>query len=70
MTHLIRAYAEVSVLKAVALKAVMIMPHQLLQKSHRTSKTNDHIAQLQCHMKMWAEGDINQFLYEGRTIQK
>lgn len=30
---LIRAYSEVSALEAVALKAVMVMPHLLLQKS-------------------------------------
>ena len=49
---------------------MMIMPHLLLQKSHRTSKTKDHIAQLHRRLKTWAEGDINQLLHEGRTIQK
>ena len=68
--RLIRAYAEASALEAIALKAVMIMPHPLLQKSHRTSKTKDHVAQLYRRLKTWAEGDIYQLLHEGRTIQK
>ena len=68
--HLIRAYVEESALEAVALKAVMIMPHLLLQKSHHTSKTKDHVTQLHRRLKIWAEGDINQLLHEGHTIQK
>ena len=67
--RLIRANAEASALEAIALKAVMIMPHPLLQKSHRTSKTKDHVVQLHCWLKTWA-GDIYQLLHEGRTIQK
>ena len=69
-SRLIRAYADSSALEAVALKAAMVMPHLLLQKSHRTSKTKDHIAQLHRRLKTWTEGDINQLLLEGRTIQK
>ena len=68
-SRLIRAYADSSALEAVALKAAMVMPHLLLQKSHRTSKTKDHIAQLHRRLKTWTGGDINQLL-EGRTIQK
>ena len=44
ITRLLRAYTEASALESVALKAVMVMPHLLLQKSHRTSKAKDHVA--------------------------
>ena len=36
LTCLFKAYTEASALESVALKAVMILPHLLLQKSHRT----------------------------------
>ena len=70
LTRLTRAYAEASALEAVALKAAMVMPHLLLQKSHRTSKAKDHVIQLERQLKSWAEGDIDQLLHEGRTIQR
>ena len=70
LTRLIRAYADSSALESVALKAVMVMPHLLLQKSHRTSKTEDHITQLERCLKSWADGDIGHLLQEGHTIQK
>ena len=46
----------------------MIALHILLQKSHGTSKTKDHVAQLHCWLKTWA-GDINQVVHEDHTIQ-
>ena len=70
LTRLIRAYADSSALESVALKAVMVMPHLLLQKSHRTSKTKDHITQLERRLKSWADGDIDHLLREGRMIPK
>ena len=70
ITRLLRAYTEASALESVALKAVMVMPHLLLQKSHRTSKAKDHVAQLERRLETWANGDLDQLLHEGRTIQK
>ena len=70
ITRLLRAYTEASVLESVALKAVMVMPHLLLQKSHHTSKAKDHVAQLERRLETWANGDLDQLLHEGRTIQK
>ena len=70
LTRLIRAYAKASALEAVALKAVMAMPHPLLQKSYRTSKAKDHVLQLEHGLRSWAEGDIDQLVHEGRTIQR
>ena len=70
LTRLIRAYAEGSAMESVALKAAMIMPSLLLQKSHRTSKAKDHAAQLERRLKSWEDGDIDSLLLEGRTIQR
>ena len=48
----------------------MVVPHLLLQKSHRTSKAKDHVAQLERRLKTWANGDLDELLHEGRTIQR
>ena len=48
----------------------MVMPHLLLQKSHHTSKAQDHVIQFERCLKSWAEGDIDQLLHEGHTIQR
>ena len=41
---LFQTYADASALKAVALKAVMILPALILQKPFRTSKSKDHVS--------------------------
>ena len=48
----------------------MVMPHLLLQKSHRASKAKDYVAQLEQRLNTCANGDIDQLLHEGRTIQR
>ena len=48
----------------------MVMPHLLLQKSHRTSKARDHVAQLDHRLKTWSKGDLDLLLHKGRTIQR
>ena len=48
----------------------MVMSHLLLQKSHCTSKAKDHVNQFERRLKSWAEGDIDQLLHEGCTIQR
>ena len=42
LSRLIRAFAERSTLEAVAMKAIMVMPHLLLQKPHPSSISKDH----------------------------
>ena len=69
MARLLRAYAEASTLETVALKCVMTMPALLLQKPHQSSKAKDHVICLEYRMKAWYEGDIEQLLHKGRTIQ-
>ena len=47
----------------------MTMPTLLVQKTHQSSKAKDHVICLERRMKAWYEGDIEQLLHEGRTIQ-
>ena len=65
---LYRAYAEGSALETVALKAIIILPI-LLQKSHYSFKSREHVACLERHLSVWKMGDIDALLQEGRTIQ-
>ena len=46
------------------------MPILLLQKPARKSKAKDHIAYLERRLETWQEGDLNELLREGRTIQQ
>ena len=45
------------------------MPILLLQKPARKSKAKDHITYLE-RLETWQEGDLNELLREGRTIQQ
>ena len=65
LSHLIRAYADFSALKSVALKATSITPSEIT--SYFQDKRSHHPIRT---LKSWADGDIDQLLQEGRTIQK
>ncbi len=73
VTELVRlytAFATGSALESIALKATVVIPHLLLQKPQKKSKTKDHIACLQRRMETWANGDLQDLLGEGTTIQQ
>ena len=70
MTRLFQAYADSSTLESIAIKAAMVMPVLPLQKPHPNSKAKDQKRQLERRLKTWVEGDIDQLIIEGRTIQK
>ena len=69
ITRLLRAFSDRSALESIALKATMVMPGLLLQKSHSQSKTKEHSEHLEHRMQLWSEGNIEGLLEEGRTIQ-
>ena len=69
LTRLYSAYASPSALESVALKATVILPHLLLQKPSRASKSRDHIACIERRMPLWREGKLMDLLLEGRAIQ-
>ena len=70
LARLFRSYSEATALESVALKAVMLMPHLLLQKPSPTSKAKDHCDHLTHRLQAWQLGNIDGLLREGRVIQQ
>ena len=69
LSRLFYAFATCSALEPIALKAATILPLLLLQKTHRSSKTKDHINSLVKRLELWKLGDLTNLLREGRAIQ-
>ena len=69
LSRLFRDCADGSVLEAVALKAVMIMPSLLLQCPHCQSKHKESMGCLERRLSLWADGNILELLLEGQSIQ-
>ena len=70
LTRLLNAFAEVSALEVIALKAAFVMPALLLQKPHKRSKAKEHSSHLERRLGLWNNGSIDALLKEGHTIQK
>ena len=70
LARLFKGFATSSALESVALKAATLMPIPLLQKPAHKSKAKDHITCLERRLDTWREGDLNELLREGRTIQQ
>ena len=70
LTRLLNAFAEVSALEVIALKAAFVMPALLLQKPHKRFKAKEHSSHLERRLGLWNNGSIDALLKEGRTIQK
>ena len=70
LARLFKAFATGSAMESIALKAATAMPILLLQKPARHSKAKDHIACLERRLKIWSDGDLNELIREGRTIQQ
>ena len=68
-SRLIYEWVNDSPLKAIAIKALMIMPSLLLQKSSRTSKAKDHSENLKRRFELWMMGDFDSLVRETRFIQ-
>ena len=69
LARLYASYGQASSLESIALKAAMVMPLLLLQKSSRASKAKDHVCCLERRMRLWFDGEIESLLQEGRVIQ-
>ena len=67
--RMFRAYADGSALERMAMKAAMTMPAMLLQQSHHRSKAKDHTLCLERRLHLWSDGNLDELLDEGRTIQ-
>ena len=70
LSRLFSAFATASTMEALALKAATLLPLLVLQKPHRASKTRDHVVCLQRRLALWAAGNIEALVKEGKVIQK
>ena len=70
IARLFRAFAEKSALKLVAMKAVTVLAILALQKPFQTSKTKDHVTCLVIRLTLWKDGNLNDLVLKGRSIQK
>ena len=61
-------WTNISPYKDIAFKATHIMP-SLLQKPSKTSKAKDHLKALERRIDLWSNGNIDELLFEGETIQ-
>ena len=69
VSELSKLYFAFASASSVALKAVTILPILLLQKPQRRSKAKEHITCLERRLRAWREGNLNDLVLEGRTIQ-
>ncbi len=70
LSRLFRSFAEATALESVALKAAMVMPHLLLQKTSRTSRAKDHCEILGRRLEAWRLGDIDGLMRECHVFQR
>ena len=70
LARLFTAYGEGGALECVAIKAAMVMCSLLLQRPYWSARTRDFVACLECRLDLWGKGEIQEFLQEGRVIQR
>ena len=70
LSRLYLAYGSASTLEAVALKAATVLPILLLQKPSKRSKTKHHTKCLERRLASWSNGDLEELVREGRTLQQ
>ena len=68
-TKLMNGWTNNSPLKDIAFKAIHIMPSLLFQKPSKISKAKDHLIALERRIDLWSNGNIDELLLEGETIQ-
>ena len=69
LTRLFNSFANASALESVALKAAVVLPSLLLQRTHAKSKAKEDVVHLERRLTLWLKGDLNTLLVEGRAIQ-
>ena len=69
-TRLIKSWTSKSALRDIAWKCIMVMPHILLQKPSKDSKSKDHSNALKRRLDFWHEGKIMEIYHESNTIQQ
>ena len=69
MIRLVNSWTYKSNLETIALKALMIMPGLLLQKTSLNSKSKENSETLKRRLSLWKNGQLDQLMFEGKTIQ-
>ena len=69
LTRLFHSYAVSSCLESIALYAAMVMPTLLLQKPPGKVAAKELTKHLNRRLSLWADGDVESLLNEGRAIQ-
>ena len=69
LTQLFNSFAEQSPRESIALTAAMLFPMLILQKPNGKLKNKTVNAIIQRRLDLWADGDFDSLLLEGRTIQ-
>ena len=54
----------------IAMKALMVFPILMLQKTSFTSKSKDNLRTLKRRLNQWKDGQIEKLLVESKTIQE
>ena len=68
-TKLMNRWTDNSPLKGIAFTVIHVIPSLLLQKPSKTSKAKDHLKALERRTDLWINGNIDEHLFEGETIQ-
>ena len=69
MTKLVNCWTNKSDLETIALKALMIVPGLLLQKTTLNSKSKENSETLKRRLSLWKNGQLDQLVFEEKTIQ-
>ena len=70
LTRLINLFNNNTVMKEVALIAVMVFMPMMLQKPARNSKAKDHCRYLEKRLHLWEQGKLDSILSECNEIQQ
>ena len=68
-TKLMNGWTNNSPFKDIAFMAIHVMHSLLLQKPSKTSKAKDHLKALEGRINLWINGNIDELLLQGETIQ-
>ena len=63
-------YGSASALEAVSLKAATVLPILLFQKPSKKPKSKDHIRCLERRLASWSNGNLEELVREGKTLQQ
>ena len=70
LAKLAQAYADRSTLECVAITAMMLIPHILLQRLPRKCSHRELSQCLSRRLEAWKEGKIDELMHERRTLQQ